>query len=65
MSHASGYSFNASEGLVNICAHKAVFYSFKILNNYLLNAAITLNENNEECDLSNIIELINTFIEVE
>lgn len=65
MGHASGYSFNATEGIIDSYCHKSLLYSFKLLKFYLLSASLTLNEHNEKCDLSLVIKNIDILIELE
>lgn len=65
MGHASGYSFNATEGIIDSYCHKSLLYSFKLLKFYLLNASLTLNAHDEKCDLSLVIKNIDILIELE
>lgn len=65
MSHASGYNFNASEGIIDSYFHKTLLYSWKLLKYFIINASITLKEHNEECEVNSIIALLDIFINVE
>ena len=57
IAHASGYGFNASKGVVDFNSHKALFYAWKILLQYLLLADITYSENGKNVDLKPVIKL--------
>lgn len=65
MSHASGYNFNASEGIVDASFHKTLYFAWKLLKHYIVNALITLGEHGEERHLDFIIKAVDTFIQAE
>ena len=65
MSHASGYNFNASEGIIDTYFHKTLYFAWKLLKHFILNALITLEEHGEERHLDFIIKTIDIFIQVE
>lgn len=65
MSHASGYSFNASEGIIDTYFHKSMLYVWKLLYHFILNASITLNDHQERCDVSFITKIFELFIKAE
>lgn len=65
MSHASGYNFNASEGIVDSYFHKSMLYAWKLLRHFVINASETLNEHKEECNVDFIIKILDMFIAVE
>lgn len=65
MSHASGYNFNASEGIVDSYFHKSMYYTWKLLKHFVVNASETLKEHNESCDVGSIIKALDLFILVE
>lgn len=44
MNHTSGYSFNATNDMVLVTAHKTLFYSYKLILHFLLYASLTLTE---------------------
>ena len=65
MSHASGYNFNASEGIIDSYFHKTLIYTWKLLKYFLLNASLTMEEHDEECNVTNVINMIDSFIKIE
>ena len=65
MGHASGYSFNATEGIIDAYCHKTLLYAFILLKFYLLSSSSTLHEHNEKCDLSLVNKNIDMLIELE
>lgn len=65
MCHASGYNFNASEGIIDVYCHKAMLCIWQMLYHYISNHALTLKEHNEERDVTFITKCIEMFIEVE
>lgn len=65
MSHASGYNFNASEGIVDSYFHKTMLFAWKLLKYFIVNASETLKEHNEECNVGFIITALDMFIMIE
>ena len=65
MSHASGYNFNASEGIIDSYFHKTLIYTWMLLKYFLLNASLTMEEHDEECNVTNVINMIDSFIKIE
>ena len=65
MSHASGYNFNASVGLVDYYCRVAMYAVWKIVIEYFLSAALTLEEHGVKTDLGPIIDAFRLFMNVE
>lgn len=65
MSHASGYNFNASEGIINVYYHKAMLCVWQLLNFYIANHALTLSEHGEERDVKFVVSCLKLFAEAE
>lgn len=65
MSHASGYNFNSSEGIADSYVHKTMYYTWKLLKHFVINASETLKKHNESCDIDFIIKALDLFILVE
>lgn len=63
MSHASGYSFNATVDLVRVTSHKIMYTTLYIIHNFLLNVIDTLKKPNINFYLSNIIEYLKTHMQ--
>ena len=64
MAHASGYNFNASEGVVNVTCQKVMIMVFKLMRYFILNASITLSEHGFERNVEPIIKVFNSLIEM-
>lgn len=65
MGHASGYNFNASEGIVDSYCHKSMLYTWKLLKYFITNASETLKEHNEKCNVDDILSTIDSLISIE
>ena len=65
MDHASGYNFNATEGILDSFSHKSILYSLELLRYFIINASETLGEHNEECNVDSIISFLNALITIE
>ena len=65
MGHASGYNFNASEGIVDSYCHKSMLYTWKLLKYFITNASETLKEHNEKCNVDGILSTIDSLISIE
>ena len=65
MGHASGYNFNASEGIVDSYCHKSMLYTWKLLKYFITNASETLKEHNEKCNDDDILSTIDSLISIE
>ena len=44
MSHASGYNFNATTGMVDMSAQKVLLYTYKLMIHFVLSASNSLSE---------------------
>ena len=64
MSHASGYNFNATAGMVDVSAQKVLLYTYKLLIHFVLSAYETLAEHNVKTNVSNIIAFLQTLMSV-
>ena len=62
MNHASGYNFNATNDMVVVSAHKVLFYSYKLLIHFILNASLTLEDHGIKNDVKPIVDFINSLI---
>ena len=58
MCHASGYNFNATEGVVDVSYHKALFYTWKLVKHFISNVSFTLEEHSESCDVSAVYKIV-------
>ena len=65
MSHASGYNFNSSIGLVDYYSHIAMYAVWKIVIEYFYYARLTLEEHGVKTDLDPIIAAFELFMNVE
>lgn len=64
MGHASGYNFNATSDMVVVTAHKTLFYSYKLIIHFLLNASLTLEEHGFKTNVKSIVDFLNSLIGV-
>ena len=55
MGHASGYNFNASEGIIDVFSSKAIVYVFKFILHYVSYSVFTLSEHNVETNLDWVV----------
>lgn len=62
MEHASGYNFNATNDMVVVTAHKVLYYSYKLIIHFLLNAVTALEEHGIKRDVKSIVDFINSLI---
>lgn len=60
--HASGYNFNASEGIVDISCHKVLMAMYSLLLNFVIQGWLTLKEHNIECDISGATRFLKSVI---
>ena len=65
MSHASGYNFNSSVGLVDYYCRVVMYSVWKIVIEYFMSAALTLEEHGVKTDLDPIIDAFQLFMKVE
>lgn len=65
MTHASGYSFNATVDLVRITSHKVIHSSLFMLYQFLLDVIATLNEQAINIDLTNIMSFLNSHMQIQ
>lgn len=65
MSHASGYNFNASEGVVNVTSFKVMIHAYRLILHFLLYAIDTLHEHQIEVDLKAIIDTFKLLIDMQ
>lgn len=64
MSHASGYNFNASEGIIDLSCQKVLYYSMRFVLHYVLNASITLHEHGINRNVKPIIDFFKALMEI-
>ena len=64
MNHASGYNFNATNEMVVATAHKVLYYSYKLIIHFLLNAVLTLEDHGIKRDVQPIISFLKGLISV-
>ena len=64
MNHASGYNFNATNDMVVVTAQKVLYYSYKLIIHFVLNAALTLEDHGIKRDVKPIIDFLNGLISV-
>ena len=62
MCHASGYNFNATTGMVNIAAHKTLFYTYKLINYFVINVFKSLKEKGIKNEENNIVSFLETMM---
>lgn len=62
MSHASGYNFNATAGMVDVSAQKVLLYTYKLLIHFVLSASETLAEHDIKTNVTDIIIFLKTLI---
>lgn len=65
MSHASGYNFNASEGVVDVSCHNVLIHSYKMIMHFLLNATETLCEHGIEVSMKEIFDMFKLLLEMQ
>ena len=64
MNHASGYNFNATNDMVVVTAHKVLYYSYKLIIHFLLNAVLTLEDHGIKRDPKPIVDFLKGLISV-
>ena len=64
MNHASGYNFNATNDMVVVTAQKVLYYSYKLIIHFVLNAALTLEDHGIKRDVKPIVDFLNGLISV-
>jgi hypothetical protein len=64
MSHASGYNFNASEGIVDVTCHKVMLFCWNLINFYIISAVATLEEHGVAIDFNPIVELFKSLTQM-
>lgn len=64
MNHASGYSFNATNDMVLVTAHKTLFYSYKLILHFLLYASLTLTEHGVKNNVDYIVAFLKQLADV-
>lgn len=62
MSHASGYNFNATSGMVDMSAQKVLLYTYKLMIHFVLSASNSLSEHNIKTYIDDIIAFLKTLI---
>ena len=58
MSHASGYNFNATIGMVDMSAQKVLLYTYKLMIHFVLSASNSLSEHNIKTYITDIIAFL-------
>lgn len=58
MSHASGYNFNATTGIVDTSAQKVLIYTYQFLLHFILNASLTLEETGIKTEVKQLLDAI-------
>lgn len=58
MSHASGYNFNATTGMVDMSAQKVLLYTYQLMIHFVLSASNSLSEHNIKTDIADIIAFL-------
>lgn len=58
MSHASGYNFNATTGMVEVSAQKVLLYTYKLIFHFVLNSSETLASHNVKTDVADIVAFL-------
>ncbi len=64
MSHASGYNFNATIGMVDVAAQKVLLYTFKLMIYFVVNASETLTEHGVENNVTDIVLFLRTLMTI-
>ena len=62
MSHASGYNFNATAGMVDVSAQKVLLYTYKLLIHFVLSASETLAKHDIKTNVTDIIIFLKTLM---
>lgn len=65
MSHASGYNFNASEGVVNVTSFKVLIHTYRLILHFLLYSIDTLHEHKIDVDLKSVFDMFKFLIEMQ
>ena len=64
MSHASGYNFNATAGMVDACSQKVLMYTYELIIHFVLSSAETLAEHGVETNVRLIVDFLKTLISI-
>jgi len=64
ISHASGYSFNANEGMIDVSCQKVMIVTWKSLINFVAYAHMTLLEHDEKSKIEFIIQLFKQLLDM-
>ncbi len=64
MSHASGYNFNATAGMVDVSAQKVLMYTYELIIHFVLSASETLTEHGVKTDVRIIVDFLKTLISI-
>ena len=65
MSHASGYSFNATVDLVRVVSHKILYTTLYIMREVLIRGIETVKESEKIGTLRLIIESLNVYLQIQ
>lgn len=65
MSHASGYSFNATVDLVRVVCHKVLYTTLYIMREFLFRGIETVKESDKIGTLRLIIESLNIHLQIQ
>lgn len=64
MSHASGYNFNATAGMVDACSQKVLIYTYELIIHFVLSSSVTLAEQGIKTDVRIIVDFLNALISI-
>ncbi len=64
MSHASGYNFNATAGMVDVCSQKVLMYTYELIIHFVLSASETLAEQGVETNVRLIVDFLKTLVSI-
>lgn len=64
MSHASGYNFNASEGIIDVFSQKSILYAWQLILHFVINVSLTLHEHGVKNDVKPIVDWIGAMMSI-
>lgn len=64
MSHASGYNFNATAGMVDACSQKVLIYTYELIIHFVLSSSEVLAEHGIKTDVRIIVDFLKTLISI-